>query len=178
MYSDHKGKLQVNHKPLVSSRINFQVKSTFTLRWVALLCSGGCNLNKLIFIFFFFYIFLERESERGEIDLQQKKKKYNLQLTFNYIFFRSFLMVGKKIIKEIKVYLYFICMNIFVVQELRQMENMENSTANASGRRATMFGNEIASDTSHLKTEVVLLQRKYERLQQKERRMQVFRINS
>lgn len=58
------------------------------------------------------------------------------------------------------------------------MENMENSTANASGRRATMFGNEIASDTSHLKTEVVLLQRKYERLQQKERRMQVFRINS
>nr|XP_019926812.2 kinesin-like protein KIF28P isoform X21 [Crassostrea gigas] len=57
-------------------------------------------------------------------------------------------------------------------QELRQMENMENSTANASGRRATMFGNEIASDTSHLKTEVVLLQRKYERLQQKERRMQ------
>eukprot|EP00105_Crassostrea_gigas_P042651 XP_019926799.1 PREDICTED: kinesin-like protein KIF28P isoform X6 [Crassostrea gigas] len=57
-------------------------------------------------------------------------------------------------------------------RELRQMENMENSTANASGRRATMFGNEIASDTSHLKTEVVLLQRKYERLQQKERRMQ------
>lgn len=167
MYSDHKGKLQVNHRPLVSSRINFQVKSTFTLRWVALLCSGGCNLNKLIFIFFFFYIFLERESERGEIDLQQKKKIYNLQLTFNYIFF-----------KEIKVYLYFIRMNIFVVQELRQMENMENSTANASGRRATMFGNEIASDTSHLKTEVVLLQRKYERLQQKERRMQVFRINS
>lgn len=178
MYSDHKGKLQVNHRPLVSSRINFQVKSTFTLRWVALLCSGGCNLNKLIFIFFFFYIFLERESERGEIDLQQKKKKYNLQLTFNYIFFRSFLMVGKKIIKEIKVYLYFIRLNIFVVQELRQMENMENSTANASGRRATMFGNDIASDTSHLKTEVVLLQRKYERLQQKERRMQVFRINS
>lgn len=177
MYSDHKGKLQVNHRPLVSSRINFQVKSTFTLRWVALLCSGGCNLNKLIFIFFFFYIFLERESQRGEIDLQQKKK-YNLQLTFNYIFFRSFLMVGKKIIKEIKVYLYFIRLNIFVVQELRQMENMENSTANASGRRATMFGNEIASDTSHLKTEVVLLQRKYERLQQKERRMQVFRINS
>lgn len=178
MYSDHKGKLQVNHKPLVSSRINFQVKSTLTLRWVALLCSGGCNLNKLIFIFFFFYIFLERESERGEIDLQQKKKKYNLQLTFNYIFFRSFLMTGKKSIKEIKVYLYFIRLNIFVVQELRQMENMENSTANASGRRATMFGNEIASDTSHLKTEVVLLQRKYERLQQKERRMQVFRINS
>lgn len=53
------------------------------------------------------------------------------------------------------------------------MENMENSQAHASGRRATMFGNEIASDTSHLKTEVVLLQRKYERLQQKERRMQV-----
>ncbi|XP_078336826.1 uncharacterized protein LOC144626487 isoform X4 [Crassostrea virginica] len=52
------------------------------------------------------------------------------------------------------------------------METMENTTANASGRRATMFGNEIASDTSHLKTEVVLLQRKYERLQQKERRMQ------
>lgn len=178
MYSDHKGKLQVNHRPLVSSRINFQVKSTFTLRWVALLCSGGCNLNKLIFIFFFFYIFFG-ERERGEIDLQpNRKKKYNLQLTFNYIFFRSFLMTGKKSIKEIKVYLYFIRMNIFVVQELRQMENMENSTANASGRRATMFGNEIASDTSHLKTEVVLLQRKYERLQQKERRMQVFRINS
>lgn len=177
MYSDHKGKLQVNHRPLVSSRINFQVKSTFTLRWVALLCSGGCNLNKLIFIFFFFYIFLEREREEKQI-YSQTEKKYNLQLTFNYIFFRSFLMVGKKIIKEIKVYLYFIRLNIFVVQELRQMENMENSTANASGRRATMFGNEIASDTSHLKTEVVLLQRKYERLQQKERRMQVFRINS
>lgn len=177
MYSDHKGKLQVNHRPLVSSRINFQVKSTFTLRWVALLCSGGCNLNKLIFIFFFFYIFFG-ERERGEIDLQPNRKKYNLQLTFNYIFFRNFLMTGKKSIKEIKVYLYFIRLNIFVVQELRQMENMENSTANASGRRATMFGNEIASDTSHLKTEVVLLQRKYERLQQKERRMQVFRINS
>ncbi|XP_061166469.1 kinesin-like protein KIF28 isoform X2 [Saccostrea echinata] len=57
-------------------------------------------------------------------------------------------------------------------RELRQMENMENSQAHASGRRGTMFGNEIASDTSHLKTEVVLLQRKYERLQQKERRMQ------
>lgn len=179
MYSDHKGKLQVNHKPLVSSRINFQVKSTFTLRWVALLCSGGCNLNKLIFIFFYFYIFFgERERERRNRFIAKQKKNYNLQLTFNYIFFRSFLMTGKKSIKEIKVYLYFIRLNIFVVQELRQMENMENSTANASGRRATMFGNEIASDTSHLKTEVVLLQRKYERLQQKERRMQVFRINS
>nr|XP_022339415.1 kinesin-like protein KIF28P isoform X2 [Crassostrea virginica] len=62
--------------------------------------------------------------------------------------------------------------NLTINQELRQMETMENTTANASGRRATMFGNEIASDTSHLKTEVVLLQRKYERLQQKERRMQ------
>ncbi|XP_062573408.1 kinesin-like protein KIF28 isoform X5 [Saccostrea cucullata] len=64
--------------------------------------------------------------------------------------------------------------DVTINQELRQMENMENlnSQAHASGRRGTMFGNEIASDTSHLKTEVVLLQRKYERLQQKERRMQ------
>lgn len=180
MYSDHKGKLQVNHRPLhgefkdkLSSQINLHIKmGCFALLW-------RMQFKQTHLYLFLFLYFFSRERERGEIDLQpNRKKKYNLQLTFNYIFFRSFLMTGKKSIKEIKVYLYFIRMNIFVVQELRQMENMENSTANASGRRATMFGNEIASDTSHLKTEVVLLQRKYERLQQKERRMQVFRINS
>ena len=42
-----------------------------------------------------------------------------------------------------------------------------------SVRRGTIFSAETKSDQSHLKTEVVLLQRKYERLAQKERRMQV-----
>lgn len=179
MYSDHKGKLQVNHRPLhgefkdkLSSQINIHIKmGCFALLWR--MQFKQTHLYLFLFLYFFW-----RERERRNRFIAKQKKKYNLQLTFNYIFFRSFLMTGKKSIKEIKVYLYFIRLNIFVVQELRQMENMENSTANASGRRATMFGNEIASDTSHLKTEVVLLQRKYERLQQKERRMQVFRINS
>ncbi|KAH3769677.1 hypothetical protein DPMN_170951 [Dreissena polymorpha] len=40
-------------------------------------------------------------------------------------------------------------------------------------RRNTHFALETASDQSHLKTEVLLLQRKYERLAAKERRMQV-----
>lgn len=54
-------------------------------------------------------------------------------------------------------------------QELRQMEHIENPT---SARRNTIFCLETASDQSHLKTELVLLQRKYERLAQKEHRMQ------
>ncbi|KAK3085516.1 hypothetical protein FSP39_004469 [Pinctada imbricata] len=57
-------------------------------------------------------------------------------------------------------------------KELRQMDNMEHPQASSSGRRATIFSNEVASDQSHLKTEIVLLQRKYERLASKERRMQ------
>ena len=61
---------------------------------------------------------------------------------------------------------------IFIQQELRQMNNMKE-TMDTSVRRKTLFGNEIASDQSHLKAEVVLLQRKYDRLAQKERRLQV-----
>ncbi|XP_071088999.1 kinesin-like protein KIF28 isoform X1 [Haliotis cracherodii] len=56
-------------------------------------------------------------------------------------------------------------------RELRQMEQMGNMADN--GRRGTIFGNDAAvSEQSHLKTEIVLLQRKYERLAQKEKRMQ------
>ncbi|XP_046580338.1 kinesin-like protein KIF28P isoform X2 [Haliotis rubra] len=56
-------------------------------------------------------------------------------------------------------------------RELRQMEQMGNMADN--GRRGTIFGNDaVVSDQSHLKTEIVLLQRKYERLAQKEKRMQ------
>ncbi|XP_071172301.1 kinesin-like protein KIF28 isoform X6 [Mytilus edulis] len=56
--------------------------------------------------------------------------------------------------------------------ELRQMDSMEHGNPQNSVRRNTIFSAETMSDQSHLKTEVVLLQRKYERLQQKERRMQ------
>ncbi|XP_067652315.1 kinesin-like protein KIF28 [Haliotis asinina] len=56
-------------------------------------------------------------------------------------------------------------------RELRQMEQMGNMADN--GRRGTIFGNDaVVSDQSHMKTEIVLLQRKYERLAQKEKRMQ------
>ena len=56
-------------------------------------------------------------------------------------------------------------------RELRQMDSsMEHPQQ--SVRRGTIFSAETKSDQSHLKTEVVLLQRKYERLAQKERRMQ------
>ena len=45
-------------------------------------------------------------------------------------------------------------------------------TAAENGRRGTIFAQEApAADHSHLKTEIVLMQRKYERLLQKERRM-------
>ncbi|XP_063441866.1 kinesin-like protein KIF28 isoform X2 [Mytilus trossulus] len=57
-------------------------------------------------------------------------------------------------------------------RELRQMDSMEHGNPQNSVRRNTIFSAETMSDQSHLKTEVVLLQRKYERLQQKERRMQ------
>ncbi|CAG2190259.1 Kinesin-like protein KIF16B,Kinesin-like protein KIF17,Chromosome-associated kinesin KIF4,Kinesin-like protein KIN-12B,Chromosome-associated kinesin KIF4A,Kinesin-like protein KIF1A,Kinesin-II 95 kDa subunit,Kinesin-II 85 kDa subunit,Kinesin-like protein KIN-1,Kinesin-like protein CIN8,Kinesin-like protein unc-104,Kinesin-like protein KIF3A,Kinesin-like protein KIF13B,Kinesin-like protein KIF28P,Kinesin-like protein KIF1C,Chromosome-associated kinesin KIF4B,Kinesin-related protein 8,Kinesin-like protein KI len=57
-------------------------------------------------------------------------------------------------------------------EELRQMDSMEHGNPQNSVRRNTIFSAETMSDQSHLKTEVVLLQRKYERLQQKERRMQ------
>lgn len=42
-----------------------------------------------------------------------------------------------------------------------------------AARRGTIFQNDMASDQSHLKTELALLQRKYERLASKEKRMQV-----
>ena len=45
-------------------------------------------------------------------------------------------------------------------------------TAAENGRRNTIFSQESPmADQSHLKTEIVLMQRKYERLLQKERRM-------
>ena len=50
------------------------------------------------------------------------------------------------------------------------MEQM--GTAAENGRRNTIFAQESpVADQSHLKTEIVLMQRKYERLLQKERRM-------
>ncbi|KAJ8302783.1 hypothetical protein KUTeg_019179 [Tegillarca granosa] len=56
-------------------------------------------------------------------------------------------------------------------QELRQMDtNLEQPITAA--RRGTIFQNDMASDQSHLKTELALLQRKYERLASKEKRMQ------
>jgi len=62
-----------------------------------------------------------------------------------------------------------------LIQELRQIDQGEiPSNANLT-RRTTQFALETASDQSHLKTEVLLLQRKYERLAAKERRMQVGR---
>ncbi|XP_069112007.1 kinesin-like protein KIF28 isoform X3 [Argopecten irradians] len=56
-------------------------------------------------------------------------------------------------------------------KELRQRNNMKEN-ADTSVRRKTLFGNDVASDQSHLKAEVVLLQRKHDRLVQKERRIQ------
>ncbi|XP_060063153.1 kinesin-like protein KIF28 [Ylistrum balloti] len=56
-------------------------------------------------------------------------------------------------------------------KELRQRNNMKEN-ADTTVRRKTLFGNDIASDQSHLKAEVVLLQRKHDRLVQKERRIQ------
>lgn len=79
-----------------------------------------------------------------------------------------------------------ICFNVYGVQEdtapdpklmklttreLRQMDSLDQHPQNQA-RRNTIFSAETMSDQSHLKTEVVLLQRKYERLVQKERRMQ------
>jgi hypothetical protein len=59
-------------------------------------------------------------------------------------------------------------------QELRQMEQIGSAAEN--GRRGTIFAQESPlADQSHLKTEIVLMQRKYERLLQKERRMIVSR---
>ncbi|XP_076469926.1 kinesin-like protein KIF28 isoform X2 [Babylonia areolata] len=55
-------------------------------------------------------------------------------------------------------------------KELRQMEQI--GTAAENGRRNTIFAQEpLLPDQSQLKTEIVLIQRKYERLLQKERRM-------
>ena len=58
-------------------------------------------------------------------------------------------------------------------QELRQMEQGEGHSSVGTVRRNTHFALETASDQSHLKTEIMLLQRKYERLAAKERRLQV-----
>ncbi|XP_052816368.1 kinesin-like protein KIF28 isoform X3 [Mya arenaria] len=60
----------------------------------------------------------------------------------------------------------------FTTRELRQMDQGSVPTSAAVTRRNTHFALETASDQSHLKTEVLLLQRKYERLAAKERRMQ------
>lgn len=58
------------------------------------------------------------------------------------------------------------------LQELRQMEQM--GSAAQSGRRKSVFIHDTSvSDNSHLKTELILVQRKYERLAQKEKRMMV-----
>ncbi|XP_012936827.1 kinesin-like protein KIF28P [Aplysia californica] len=55
-------------------------------------------------------------------------------------------------------------------KELRQMEQIGSSDEH--GRRKSVFAAEPQThDHSHLKTELVLMQRKYERLAQKERRM-------
>jgi len=53
------------------------------------------------------------------------------------------------------------------------MDQGEAPSSVGMARRNTHFALETASDQSHLKTEVLLLQRKYERLASKERRMQV-----
>lgn len=58
------------------------------------------------------------------------------------------------------------------------MKNIKNSTTNTNNKRATIFNNEITSNTSHLKTKIILLQKKYKRLQQKKRKIQIFKINS
>ncbi|XP_041375232.1 LOW QUALITY PROTEIN: kinesin-like protein KIF28P [Gigantopelta aegis] len=58
-------------------------------------------------------------------------------------------------------------------RELRQMDQIGNVAA--SGRRGTIFGSEAImapENNAHVKTELVVLQRKYERLAQKEKRMQ------
>jgi hypothetical protein len=53
------------------------------------------------------------------------------------------------------------------------MDQGEAPSSVNMARRNTHFALETASDQSHLKTEVLLLQRKYERLASKEKRMQV-----
>ena len=53
------------------------------------------------------------------------------------------------------------------------MEQGEGHSSVGMVRRNTHFALETASDQSHLKTEIMLLQRKYERLAAKERRLQV-----
>ncbi|XP_060596414.1 kinesin-like protein KIF28 [Ruditapes philippinarum] len=60
----------------------------------------------------------------------------------------------------------------YSTKELRQMDQGEAPSSVNMARRNTHFALETASDQSHLKTEVLLLQRKYERLASKEKRMQ------
>ena len=63
-------------------------------------------------------------------------------------------------------------MHSISTQELRAMETM--GSADDSSRRKSVFAaDQNLPEGSHLKTELVLMQRKYERLAQKERRMMV-----
>ncbi|XP_064610352.1 kinesin-like protein KIF28 [Liolophura sinensis] len=55
-------------------------------------------------------------------------------------------------------------------KELRQMEHMQEPSLM---NRRTSFSSDAPTEQSHLKSELMLLQRKYERLAQKERRMQL-----
>ena len=59
---------------------------------------------------------------------------------------------------------------LLFTQELRQMDNMQKPSIN---NRNTAFAVDLNNDQSQLKADFLLLQRKYERLEQKERRMQV-----
>lgn len=60
-------------------------------------------------------------------------------------------------------------------QELRQLEQMQKTSQNT--RRDTSFTlNESTDGESRIKSEYVLLERKYERLVQKEKRLQVWVI--
>lgn len=72
--------------------------------------------------------------------------------------------------KQSNLQTYFYFTIDFFSQELRQMEQIE--TAAENGRRNTIFAQEsLLPEHVHLKTELALMQRKYERLLQKERRM-------
>jgi hypothetical protein len=54
------------------------------------------------------------------------------------------------------------------LQELRQMEHFQQPP---TGRRGTVFSLD-SSETAQLKSELMLLQKKFDRLEQKEKRMQ------
>ena len=56
---------------------------------------------------------------------------------------------------------------------MEQIGSSSDDHAGRSRRKSTFVGDFQAPDGSHLKTELVLMQRKYERLAQKEKRMMV-----